>query len=205
LSVIEFLIKGGPVMIPIGLCSVVALATFLERLWALRRGAVVPRALCVEVIERVKQGRLDDARTLCKANNSSVSRVLDVALEAPGLPLERIQARVEDAGRREAAELERYTGILGTAAAIGPLLGLLGTVQGMIQTFAAIEQGAMGDMSRLAGGISVALITTFAGLAVGIPALVADRWVLAKVDDLVLDLEETSTAVVELLAERPRA
>jgi len=128
--------------------------------------------------------------------------VLEVALESPDLPVERIQARVQDAGRREAAELERYTSVLGTIAAIGPLLGLLGTVQGMIQTFAAIEQGAMGDMSRLAGGISVALFTTFAGLSVGIPALVADRFVLARVDDLVLDLEETATAVVELLAER---
>lgn len=198
---LEFLAKGGPVMVPLLLCSVVALATFLERMWALRRSRIVPASLCVEVVERVKQGRIDDARTLCKARPSAVSRVLEVALEAPELPVDRLRVRAEDAGRREAAEMERFTGVLGTIAAIGPLLGLLGTVQGMIQTFAAIEQGGMGDMSRLAGGISVALITTFAGLCVGIPALVADRVVLARVDDLVLDLEEVVGGVVELLAD----
>ena len=198
---IETLVAGGPVMIPIGLCSVIALATFFERLWALRRGVVVPTALCVEIVELLRQGRFDDALTLCRKHEVSVSRVLEVAIEARGAPREAIKERVEEVGRREAAELERYVPVIGTIASIAPLLGLLGTVGGMILTFKVIEeQGGVTDVAPLAGGISQALITTFAGLSVGIPAVVANRYVLAKVDALLIDMEEVSLGVIDLLA-----
>jgi len=203
--VIETLVAGGPVMIPIGLCSVVALATFLERMWSLRRGAVVPTSLCVEVLELLRQGRFDDALTLCRKGNVSVTRVLEVAIEARELPRADIKERVEEIGRREGAELERYVPILGTIASIAPLLGLLGTVGGMIITFKVIEeQGGVTDVAPLAGGISQALITTFAGLSVGIPAVVANRYVLSRVDGLLVDMEEVALGVVDLLTEAQR-
>lgn len=200
-----FLESGGPVMVPIVLCSLVALATFLERALALRRGRVVPRALVVEVLERARQGRWDDALTLCRTQSLAAARTLEVALAMRGHDRARIKERLEEVGRREAAELERFAPVLGTIAAISPLLGLLGTVGGMIATFQVIQTQGMGQIGSLAGGISQALVTTFAGLTVAIPTLIAHRWVLARVDALVLDLEEAASDLLELLADEANA
>lgn len=200
-TVTDTLVAGGVVMIPIGICSVIALATFLERLWSLRRNRIVPRALVVEVIELIRQDRFEDAITLCRKEPSTISRVLEVALMARDLPRAQVKERVEEIGRREAAELERFVPILGTIASIAPLLGLLGTVGGMIDTFAVIQVDGAGNVASLAGGISEALITTFAGLLVGIPTLVANRFVLARVDALVIDLEEVALGVVNQLTQ----
>lgn len=191
--------KGGPVMVPLVLCSIVALATFIERMWSLRRERIVPSHVCATIIERVRLGRMDEALATCRTHPSAATRLFEAAIEARALGRERVRERIEEVGRREVAEMERYTPVLGTVAAIGPMLGLLGTVQGMIDTFEVIEAGGIGDMRQLAGGISVALITTFGGLVVGIPTLIADRYVLARVDDLTLDLEEMGAAMAELL------
>ncbi len=194
---IEFLVSGGPVMIPIGLSSLVGLAVFLERAVALRRGRVVPRDFAVEVDELLKQRRFGDVLTQCRKSGTALSRVVEVALGVRGRPRAEIKERLEEAGRREYAELERNSGILGTVASIAPLLGLLGTVWGMILTFDVIQEQGMGVVGSLAGGISQALITTMAGLSVGIPALVAYRWVMARADDLVLELEEVALSVLD--------
>ncbi len=199
-SLIEFLVSGGPVMIPIGLASVIGLMAFLERLVALRRGRVLPRGFCVELEDLVRQRRHDDARTLCRKNGSSVARIMEVAVAHHGDSRSRLKERIEEAGRREAADLERFTGILGTVAAVAPLLGLLGTVWGMILTFDVIQEVGVGVVSSLAGGISQALITTFAGLTVGIPALIAHRSLLARADDLLLEMESYALDLLELLA-----
>jgi biopolymer transport protein ExbB len=199
--VLEYFVAGGPVMYPILLCSVVALATFLERLWALRRGRIVPPSFCVEVVELIKQRRFDDALTRCKTRPVAIARVLEAAIELREHPRARIKERIEEVGRREAAEMERYTPILGIVASVTPLLGLLGTVGGMILTFEAIQDQGLGNVASLAGGISQALITTFAGLSVGIPALIANRYVLSRVDAMLLDLEEVASGVLELLIE----
>jgi biopolymer transport protein ExbB len=197
--VIETLLAGGPVMVPIAACSVVALAVFLQRLWALRRSAIVPHAFSVTVTELVRQRRFDDALTQCRSSSAAIARVLESALEVRGEGRARVRERVEEVGRREAAELERLVPVLGTIASISPLLGLLGTVGGMILTFQVIQEQGMGNVGSLAGGISQALVTTFAGLTVGIPALVANRYLLAKVDGLLLDLEEIASGVVDEL------
>lgn len=198
---IEFLISGGPVMVPIGLASVIGLAVLIERAFALRRGRVVPAGFSVEVDDLLGQRRWADALTLCKKSGTAVARIVTVAVAARGEPRERIKERVEEVGRREAAELERYTAILGTVANVAPLLGLLGTVWGMILTFEVIQTEGVGVVSSLAGGISQALITTMAGLSVGIPALIAYRWVLSKADDLVLEMEEVTLGVLDKVAE----
>ncbi|MBN2799571.1 MAG: MotA/TolQ/ExbB proton channel family protein [Deltaproteobacteria bacterium] len=196
---IEYVISGGPVMIPIGLASVVALAVFLERLWSLRRARVLPHALLMEVMEQLRQGRHDDALVRCRSADVAVARVLEQALICRDKPRERVRERLEEIGRREAAELERYIPVLGTIASISPLLGLLGTVGGMILTFQIIQEQGLGNVGNLAGGISQALVTTFAGLSVGIPAVVGNRYLLAKVDALLLDLEEASLGALDLL------
>ena len=177
---LEYLWAGGPVMIPIALCSIVALAAFFERLVALRRGRVAPRGFVVKIVELLRQGRIDDALIACRKSESAIARILEVAVMVRGGPRADIKERLEEIGRREAADLERFIPIVGTIAAVSPLLGLLGTVGGMIATFAVIQDQGLGDVDRLAGGISQALITTFAGLCVGIPALIANRYLLGR-------------------------
>ncbi len=200
-ELMEFLASGGPVMVPIGLCSVVAMAAFIWRVVAIRRSAVVPRGLVVELEELIKQERFDDALTVCRKNDDvSVARVVSAGVAIRGVTRSVVKERLEEVGRREAAELERGAEIVGTVASISPLLGLLGTVWGMIQTFEVIQVQGPGVIGSLAGGISQALITTMAGLSVAIPTVVAHRWLLARVDDLTLDLEDASLRILDLLS-----
>ncbi|MCO4743341.1 MAG: MotA/TolQ/ExbB proton channel family protein [Proteobacteria bacterium] len=196
---LETLTAGGPVMIPIALCSIVAVAVFLERAWALRRSRVAPRSFCVQVLTFTEQGRFDDAEAACRSRDIPAGRVLATAIAHRGSSRSLIKERIEEVGRREAADMERGIPVLGTIASIAPLLGLLGTVGGMIVTFKMIQSSGLGNVGSLAGGISQALITTFAGLTVGIPAVVANRWLLARVDALLLDLEDASLAVLDAL------
>ena len=188
---------GGPVMVPIGLCSLIGLTTFIERMWSLRRSAVMTEALMREVQELARQKRWDDVLTRCRTVNAPVARLTEAVVLHRGCAHTILRERVEETGRREAAALERYLPILGTVASVAPLLGLLGTVGGMIVTFQVIEAQGVQDVSDLAGGISQALITTFAGLCVGIPALVGNRYLLARVDGYLLELEACASAVME--------
>jgi biopolymer transport protein ExbB len=198
---LQYLVDGGVVMIPIGLCSLIAVAAFFERLWALRRSRVVPSALVHQLTTLLESGRFDEALSLCRKHEVSIARVLEVALQVRQLPRREIKERVMEVGRREAAAMERFIPVVGTIASITPLLGLLGTVGGMIQTFAAIQQSGLGNVDSLAGGISVALITTFAGLSVGIPAVVANRFLLSRVDALLMELEDATLAMLDILTE----
>jgi biopolymer transport protein ExbB len=197
--VFEFLASGGPVMVPIALCSVVGLAFFLERIWALKPQRVIPRELRIEISELAKQKRFADALTLCRKHDFAICRILEVVFVKVDKPRARIKEATEEVGRREVAELERHTEVVGTVAAVAPLLGLLGTVLGMILTFEVIQDQGLGVVSSLAGGISQALVTTFAGLSVGIPALIGHRYLLTRVDSLVLDLEQATSVVLDLV------
>lgn len=197
---LDYLVAGGPVMIPIALCSVVALAVFLERLWVLRRARIVPRPLYVQATELARQARFEDAITLCRSADVALARVLEMAFVERSNTRTNIKERLEEVGRREAADLERGLPVLGTIASIAPLLGLLGTVGGMIMTFEVIQKQGLGNVGSLAGGISQALITTFAGLTVGIPTLVANRYLLSRVDGLLLDLEAAALDVLDIVA-----
>ena len=186
----DLIISGGPVMVPIGLASVIGLAVFIERLWALRINAVVPPSFVVEVDELMRQARWGDVIAAARKSDSAAGRVLLAAADVRDKTRAAVKERLEEVGRREAAELERFSSVLGTIASIAPLLGLLGTVWGMILTFDVIQTEGIGVVANLAGGISQALISTMAGLTVGIPALVAHRWVLARADRHVLALED---------------
>ncbi|MFT4976269.1 MAG: biopolymer transport protein ExbB [Myxococcota bacterium] len=200
---IEFLIDGGPVMIPIGLASAVALGAFAERVFALQRSRIVPHSFTVEITELINQGRVADAITACRKAETPIARIVEVTLLGRGQTRSEIKVRIEELGRREAAELERYAQVIGTIASITPLLGLLGTVWGMILTFQVIQDQGLGQIASLAGGISQALITTLAGLTAGIPALIAYRWVIGRADELVLEMEEASLSVLDLITELP--
>ena len=194
---LELLAKGGVVMIPIGLCSVAALAIILERLWSLRRGQVIPPQAVYRIEEWVLRGEIDRAREACESSDSSYAKSLLSGLNRAGERRRVIKEAVEEAGRQEIIHLERYLTLLGTIVSISPLLGLLGTVLGMIKVFTIISTVGVGDPGVLANGIGEALITTAAGLSVAIPALVCHRYFHRVIDRYSAELERFALAVVE--------
>ena len=197
---LETIQSGGVVMIPIFVVSVVAFGACLERLWVLRASAVLPRAFEMEFLALLRQERVQDAANLCGRTNASGARIMHETLAVSSIPRALLKQRLEELGRAEAVAMEKNVPVVGTAASVAPLLGLLGTVGGMIATFELIERHGAGDIGHLAGGISIALVTTYAGLVVGIPALVANRFLLAKVDGHLHALEEFSLEALDILA-----
>jgi biopolymer transport protein ExbB len=196
---LEIFHKGGPLMYPIIFCSVLALGIFFERSWTyfrVRRGTL---ALLREVESLVHKDRLDEAIIICQRSGIPLARIFIAALRSSGRPREQIKTVVEEVGGREAAPLERYLGLLGTIATLSPLLGLLGTVLGMIQAFNVIATQGVGTPATLGGGISQALITTAAGLSVAIPTLLLHKYLSSRADRLILEMEEYSLHVVDLL------
>jgi biopolymer transport protein ExbB len=198
----DFVVKGGVLMIPIALCSIIALAIFLERLWSLRRSRVIPRDFLIEIEDLIRREKIPEAITRCRKDNSSMANIIVAGIRNFGKRREIVKESIEEIGRREAATLERYINVVGTIAAIAPLLGLLGTVFGMIKAFNVISIQGVGNPSSLAGGISEALITTAAGLVVAIPTFVLYRYLANKADALIVEMEEHSIRMVDLLKGR---
>ena len=198
----EFLKNGGVVMIPIALGSVIALAIFLERMWSLRRSRIVPGGLIQSVLDLVKEKQFGKARDLCLTSNSPTGRILQTGLDAREAKRLEIKERFEETGRQEVARMERFIEAMGTTASIEPLLGLLGTVTGMIGVFKKVvktaDSGAV-DPGQLAGGIWQALITTAAGLSIAIIAYVGYRYLQSKSQRRVLEMEEGAMALLDLL------
>ena len=195
----EIVRSGGPLMWPIILCSVAALAIVGERLWTLHPQRVMPRGLLQKVWQLVENNQINDKVIAALQQNSPLGRVLAAGLANRHRSREVLMERLEDTGRHVVHELERFLNTLGTIASITPLLGLLGTVTGIIKAFNAITQGGMGDPRMLSGGISEALITTAAGLIIAIPALVAYRYLRGRVDGHVIDMEKESLKLVQAI------
>ena len=186
-------------MLPILICSVVAMAIIFERFWSLQRRRITPDNLAVQVWQWAKSGVLDDKRTASLRNESPLGRVLAAGLINPEYDRDVMKESIEEVGRHVVYELGRYLNTLGTIAAISPLLGLLGTVVGMIKVFAAITTEGVGDASVLAGGISEALLTTAAGLSVAIPTLMFYRFFRSRVEGYVVTMEQEALKLVEVL------
>jgi biopolymer transport protein ExbB len=195
----EIVKSGGIVMVPIILCSILAVAITLERLWTLRGEKVVPEELTDKVWRWVENRSLSDKQILALQHHSPLGKVLAAGLANRHRDRIVMMEAIEDAGRHVMHDLERYLNALATIAAISPLLGLLGTVTGMIRTFRAITVVGVGNPSAMAAGISEALITTAAGLIVAIPALVAYRYLRGKVDGLVVEMEKESLKLVQAI------
>jgi biopolymer transport protein ExbB len=193
--------KGGYLMYPIALCSIFALGIFLERLWTYIKVRQEFRELAHQVEPLVAKHRNDEAIATCHKSQSPLAQVFLAALRVAGRSREQVKAIVEETGRREAAPLQRYLGLLGTIATISPLLGLLGTVLGMIRAFNVIASQGMGTPATLGGGISEALITTAAGMTVAIPVILAHRYLTGRLERLIIEMEEYSLRLVDLLGE----
>ncbi len=200
----EFLSKGGIVMIPIALCSVIGLTIFLERQWSLQRQRVLPAHFLSLLMAALRERRWERAISLCDSNDSVIAKVVRSALNYVGQEREVVRNALQESGRREASFLEHYVGALGALASVAPLLGLLGTVTGMIKVFgrvaAEFDKGGELNPGLLANGIWEALITTAAGLTVAIPIFLLFRYLTARIDRYVVELEGQATEVLDLLA-----
>jgi biopolymer transport protein ExbB len=195
----EIVTAGGIVMVPIILCSILAVAITLERLWTLRDQRVVPTELADKVWQWVENRALTDKQVAALQQHSPLGRVLAAGLVNRHRDRAVMLEAIDDAGRHVVHDLERFLNTLGTIAAITPLLGLLGTVTGMIRTFKAITVAGVGNPAAMAGGIAEALITTAAGLLVAIPALVAYRYLRGRIDALVIQMEKESIKLVQAI------
>jgi biopolymer transport protein ExbB len=196
--VFDLIVKGGVFMYPIILCSVISLAIFINRLWALRRKQVIPPELIYEIEDRVKKGKIPEAVYLCENDSSSIAKVFLAGLRNLGKGMWLVKEAIEDRGGREGLVLEKYLGLLSTLANLSTLLGLLGTVSGMMKIFKVISQAGQ-NPALLAGGIAEALITTFAGLCVAIPVMALHRILKDKAESLIFDMEEYSLKLIDII------
>ena len=196
---LEIVQAGGWVMLPIIVGSILAFAIILERLWTLQEKRVLPPNLSKEVWALVKDDSLSRKQIETLNNSSPLGQILAAGINNRHRNREVMKESIEDTGRHVVHELNRYLNSLGTIAAISPLLGLLGTVIGMVNVFAAITTHGVGDPGVLAGGISEALITTAAGLCVAIPSLIGYRYLRGRIDALVVQMEREALTLVESL------
>lgn len=192
----EMVRAGGPLMWPIILCSVIALAITLERLWSLQRSRVVPADVLPQASRLLSAEIIDDRALEALRAASPLGRVLATVVADRELARDERIARIQEVGRHEAHALERYLNTLGTVASVAPLLGLLGTVTGIIRAFSVLEAGVVTQPDVLSGGISEALVTTAAGLLVAIPALIAHRGLRGRIDALVIEMEKQALALL---------
>ncbi len=202
---LELIKAGGWVMLPIIALAVLALAIVIERFWSLRPKEVIPPGLGDEVRDWARGRQLDPKHIEILRQNSPLGELLAAALDVRHRPREIIKERIEDVGRHVMHRLERFLNTLGTIAAVGPLLGLLGTVFGMITMFMNILTTGVGDANQLAGGIGQALISTAAGLCLAIPALMLHRYLRGRVAEYVIEMEKQAIALLDALDEGVQA
>ncbi|MCG7898066.1 MAG: MotA/TolQ/ExbB proton channel family protein [Candidatus Thiodiazotropha lotti] len=201
----ELVKSGGWLMLPIIACSIAALGIVIERFWSLQRKRVMPEYLMRQILQLHQDEKLNLADLDKLKTSSPLGRILAAGLVNRNHSKVVMKEAIEEVGRQVVHELERYLNTLGTIASISPLLGLLGTVIGMIKVFSVIVTAGVGDPGVLAGGISEALITTAAGLSVAIPSLMFHRYFSGLIDQLVIGMEEQALKMVEVIhGERER-
>jgi len=197
--VLEIILAGGWLMAPILLCSTLSVAIIIERFWTLRSNKVIPEGLGAKVEDWAAKHELDQSHLDELRAESPLGRIYASALNNRKRPREVIKEAVEDTGRHVVHDLERFLNTLGTIAGVSPLLGLLGTVIGMIKVFSAILISGVGDANVLAGGISEALITTAAGLTVAIPSYIFYRFFRGMVSEYVITMEEKAISLIDCI------
>lgn len=195
----DLLAKGGIFMIPIMAFSVMAVTVFLERIWMLRRRRILPYEELREAELLLHSQKLSEARAICQQNKSPLAQIFLAGLRYRVAPRRVIQEKMEGRGRNSAIELRKGIGLLQTIASVSPLLGLLGTVGGMIKVFNAISTGGVGNPASLATGIAEALITTAAGLCVAIPTFLAQKYLSNRTDTFIHGLEDYAGHLLDLI------
>ncbi|MBM3171162.1 MAG: MotA/TolQ/ExbB proton channel family protein [Bacteroidetes bacterium] len=202
ISIMDLAIKGGWIMIPLLLMSMLAIYIFVERMMTIRKAGKEDANFMNNIRDCILNGKIDAAITLCKSTDSPIARMIEKGISRIGRPLQDISASIENTGKLEVYRLERSVALLATVAGAGPMLGFLGTVLGMIKAFfnmANSDQGVV--ISALAGGIYEAMVTTVAGLVVGILAFVFYNLLVASIEKVVYKMEARSIEFLDLLNE----
>jgi len=198
--------RGGPVMYPIFFCSIIALAVVIDRVYHLRRAKVDTEKFMEEISSKLKRNRIVEAIDMCEQTPGPIASILKAGLLKHDRSRQEVREAVEDAALYEVPRLEKYMNILATVTTVSPLLGLLGTVTGMVGAFQVIEEkaGSLAPVNPgdLAAGIWEALLTTVFGLCVAIPALLTYNWLTTWVNRFVLDMERSATELVNLLGQK---
>lgn len=202
LSTYRSIAQGGWIMIPISFCSIASIALIVERAIALRSASLAPRGIVDSVRALIRERKVSEAQALCRATPSAAGRVLVSGLSVLDLDRNVVVDEFERAAKQESIRMEAGLTLLGTLAAGGPLLGLFGTVTGMIRTFSAIRTAGIGDPLQLSAGISEALLSTAGGMVVGIPALVFHRYFLRKIDENLAVIEDLCQDALLYLKDR---
>jgi biopolymer transport protein ExbB len=203
--VIDILVKGGVVMIPIILASLAGVAIIVERLLYYRRIGLDEKGLVERLRATLERGRFDEALAICESSPSPITTIMKAGIENRHRPAEAVRQSIEDAASLEVPKLERYLSALGTVATIAPLLGLLGTVTGIIRAFGVIGRfGSVGDPALLARGIAEALVTTAAGLIVSIPATIFYNYLVGKANHTIIRLENRANELQAMITGEPR-
>jgi len=196
---IELLSRGGPLMIALLICSVLSLAIIIERLFSLRQSRIMRVDILMEIEIAIKKRDLPAALEWTEKEASPMTKIAKVAVINSDKPKEDLKTSIEEAGRMEIPKLEKFMTILQTITVISPLLGLLGTVTGMIKVFQTIVSEGTGNAGILAGGISEALLTTAAGLSIAIPTLIFYNYFNKKIEHMIVEMEHLSVTLYELL------
>jgi len=202
-TVWEFIQKGGIFMYPILACSIISLAIFLHKIWILRSKRVIPQRFLTELRGLLAQGKMVEAVILSRSNGSSIARIVQSALRSAHKDKAELKEEIEEAGSKEASELESYIEGLGAISNVSTLLGLLGTISGMIKIFRVIADQPIVNPPSLAAGISEALYTTALGLLVAIPSFIAYKYLLGRAAELTLNMEEEAQGLMEQILEKP--
>ncbi len=195
----EIIASGGWLMVPIVLCSIAVIGISFERYWTLNPSKIVPKHQLGQVWSWIQSNELDSDKLKALRRSSPLGRILAAGLSNSRHGRDVMKDSIQEAASQVVHDLERFLGALGTIAAIAPLLGLLGTVIGMIKVFTALNLEGAGNAAVLAGGISEALVTTAAGLCVAIPAMMAHRFFVRRVDTLVVTMEQEAVKLVDAL------
>lgn len=202
LSLWELALRGGPIMIPIALCSVISIYIIVERYFAIRKSSQDDSSLMNNIRDQITNGNIDAARALCRNTPSPTSRMIEKGISRIGKPLGDIEKAIENVGNIEVVKLEKGLSLLATCAAAAPMLGFLGTVTGMIRAFYNMSKaGKTIEIGILSGGMYEAMVTTVAGLIVGIVALVGYNLLSAMVQNVVYKMENSSIEFLDLLHE----
>ncbi|MBU1061682.1 MAG: MotA/TolQ/ExbB proton channel family protein [Candidatus Omnitrophica bacterium] len=203
---LEFIQKGGPVMYPILLCSVLAFAIIIDRLYHLYRAKIDTNDFMNNIEITIKRNRIAEAIKICDKTPGPISHIIKSGILKHDRSRQEIRESIEDAGHQEVPRLEKHLSLLATIAHISPLLGLLGTVTGMVRAFQIIQEKSVSfnpvSPGDLAGGIWEALLTTVAGLIVAIPTVVAYNYLVNRVGEFVLEMERSATEVINILSQR---
>lgn len=203
ISILQLIADGGwYIMVPLGILSVIAVYIFAERWMAISKASKEDKDFMNRIKDYVSDGKLESARNLCTTTNTPIARMLDKGIARIGKPMEDLSASIENVGKLEVYKLEKGLPVLATVAGAAPMIGFLGTVIGMIMTFHAMKISGNGvEISALSGGIMQAMVTTVAGLVIGIIAYIAYNTLVVKVDKVIHRMEAQSIEFIDLLEE----